>query len=575
MNYKLISKVDNNKSMIEQILNNRGIEDVSHYLNTSDEDLFSPLLLENMKEGVELLIKHLHDDKKIYSIIDSDFDGYASMAIMLNYLHKAFPSLIEEKFIYRHHPIKTHGIDLNDFPENVSLVLMLDAASNDREASKVLSESGVDVLVLDHHTVTEPTDYSLVINNQVGNYPNKTLCGAAVTLKFCEYLDQLMGTNYAIDFYDLAACAEISDVMALDNYETAQIVKKGLNNIHNSFVNELINKNSYKLGDKITPTNIGFYVAPYVNAVTRIGSLDEKMVVFEAMLDWKAEELIPSTKRGCQGENEPRVIQASRVCTNIKNRQNKLRDSYLETIETQIQEENLLADKMLIVRIKKEQEVNKGLTGLLATVLANKYQRPTLVLNEIDNGWMGSGRNFNNSPIADLRTLCEKSDLVEFAQGHGNAFGILIPHQNMEEFIGYTNTLLENMDFTPFYNVDFIYQNNSFYAKDILEIANYDYIWGQAVFEPYVVIENVAVTARSLKLMSRDKNPTLKITLPNGVACIKFKSSEEEFEKLFSESGCVVINLVGRCVSNEYMGNITPQIIVEDYNIIKEQKYYF
>ena len=78
MNYKLINEVDKSKSMIEQILNNRGIEDVSHYLNTTDEDLFSPLLLENMKEGAELLIKHLYDDKKIYSIVDSDFDGYAS-----------------------------------------------------------------------------------------------------------------------------------------------------------------------------------------------------------------------------------------------------------------------------------------------------------------------------------------------------------------------------------------------------------------------------------------------------------------------------------------------------------------
>ena len=100
-------------------------------------------------------------------------------------------------------------------------------------------------------------------------------------------------------------------------------------------------------------------------------------------------------------------------------------------------------------------------------------------------------------------------------------------------------------------------------------------LWGQNVGEALIAVEGIAISADKITLMSRDKKPTLKITLPNGVACIKFKSSEEEFEQLFSESGCVVIDIVGTCSINEFCGTITPQIFIENYNIVKRQEYYF
>lgn len=93
--------------------------------------------------------------------------------------------------------------------------------------------------------------------------------------------------------------------------------------------------------------------------------------------------------------------------------------------------------------------------------------------------------------------------------------------------------------------------------------------------EPLIAIEHISVTKEMLQLMSRDKNPTLKIILPNGVSCIKFKSSEEEFSSLYSDSGCVVITIVGKCEINKYFDSVTPQIIVENYEIIDKQDYYF
>ena len=71
-------------------------------------------------------------------------------------------------------------------------------------------------------------------------------------------------------------------------------------------------------------------------------------------------------------------------------------------------------------------------------------------------------------------------------------------------------------------------------------------------------ILNINVYAGNVTLMSPDKSPTLKITLPNGTSLIKFKSSQEEYEKLYSETGCKTINIVGKCERNIWNGVVSP-----------------
>jgi hypothetical protein len=75
-------------------------------------------------------------------------------------------------------------------------------------------------------------------------------------------------------------------------------------------------------------------------------------------------------------------------------------------------------------------------------------------------------------------------------------------------------------------------------------------------------------------LMSPDKKPTLKITLPNKVCLIKFGSSQEEYEKLLS-TGYIELNIVGKCNANEWNGWVTAQVMIEDYEILGESKYVF
>lgn len=82
--------------------------------------------------------------------------------------------------------------------------------------------------------------------------------------------------HYADDFLDLVALGEVADVMDLRPYETRRLIEKGIAQITNPFFKGMCEKNAFSLGDEITPTGIAFYIAPYVNAINRVGTQEEK-----------------------------------------------------------------------------------------------------------------------------------------------------------------------------------------------------------------------------------------------------------------------------------------------------------
>jgi single-stranded-DNA-specific exonuclease len=192
----------------------------------------------------------------------------------------------------------------------------------------------------------------------------------------------------------------------------------------------------------------------------------------------------------------------------------------------------------------------------------------------LEDWWEGSSRGYDKSELKSFKDFLQNSGIIEYAQGHANAFGAGVRDTRFTELVEYCNTALADYDFSPHYNVDFIY-NNNFDANNILKIANYDSLWGQGVEEPKVVIENLNVYKGNLRLMSPDSRPTLKITLPNGVTLLKFGSSSEEYEALYSELGCVTINVIGRCECNVWNGIISPQLNIIDYEIVGRTDYYF
>ena len=417
-----------------------------------------------------MLMEHICAGNKILIQIDSDCDGYTSAATLINYLNCLFPGVVQNNVAYRIHNGKEHGIILDTIPEDVKLVIAPDSSSNDYEVHEQLANKGVDVLVIDHHEADKVSEHACIINNQLCNYPTKSLSGVGMVYKFCSYMDMLLGVNNADQFLDLVSLGMIADMMDLRDFETKHLIQKGLKQIRNPYFKAMVAKNEFSLRDGITPIGVAFYVAPYVNATIRMGTQAEKILLFESMLDFKGYEIIPSTKRGCKGQTETRVEQACRNCTNIKNRQTKSRDAALETIEKIIEEKDLLKNKILVVKLEK-MSIDRNLTGLIANQLMAKYQRPVLLLNKTEEGWEGSGRGYDKSKFDNLREFLNYSGLVMYAEGHANALGVGITDENFSDFIDYSNKELANFDFNPCYRVDFIFNGSDFYGGDIVEIA--------------------------------------------------------------------------------------------------------
>ena len=578
MKYKLIAKPNKNYSPMQQILVNRGIDvkDIEHYLKTSDADILNPDLLDNMAEGVKRLVSAIKNQEKIFLIVDCDADGFTASAALVNYIYKVFPSAMDLLSIQLHEG-KEHGIEEKWLEEIVAneykLVICPDASSNDYEQHKFLKDNGIDVLVLDHHDAEEVSENAIIINNQLSDYPNKTLSGVGIVYKFCSKIDELMKIKEADTILDLVSLGMIADMMDMRNFETKHLIQKGLTRIENPFFKALVERQAYSIGETVTPIGVAFYIAPLINATIRVGTQNEKEVMFKAMLNHCAYDMIPSTKRGEKGKTEAIVVQAVRNATNVRNRQKKARDNGFEYVEQIIAANNLDKNKIIVVQVSED--LDKNLTGLIANQLMAKYQKPVLLVRETDEGLLqGSARGYDKSELKDLKSFLLESGFMEYAEGHASAMGVGIYKDKVNALVDYSNTVLANYDFSACYDVDYEYMSNDFKAQDIIDIGSMKSLWGKGVDEAMVVIKGIKITSNNITLMSANKNPTIKITLQNGTSLIKFGASQAEFESLKS-SGYTEIDVIGTCAINEWQGMITPQILIKDYEVVGKQDYYF
>ena len=188
MEYQLIAPRIPLKNMraVERVLTNRGIAlaEIEHYLHTTDDDILDPKLIKNIKEGAQMLIKHIAQNDDVLVQLDSDCDGFTSAASLLNYLNCLFPGFVQNHIYYRIHTGKQHGIIPATIPEGVKLVIAPDSSSNDYEEHKELFEKGIDVLVIDHHEADQISEYACIINNQLCDYPTKSLSGVGMFTNF-------------------------------------------------------------------------------------------------------------------------------------------------------------------------------------------------------------------------------------------------------------------------------------------------------------------------------------------------------------------------------------------------------
>lgn len=545
------------------------------------------------------MMQTVKSNKRMVVVVDCDCDGYTSAAILINYLYDLFPTYIQNNLTYFMHDSKQHGLsDCIDWLlelDNLGLVWCPDSSSNDYAEHGRLASVNVPVIVLDHHDAEYISQNAIIINNQLSNYPNKHFSGAGVTWQFCRYLDKLLNLNNAEQYRDLVALGLDADMMSLTSIETKHLISTGLAQPCNPFITTIAEKNSFSLKGKLTPIGVAFYIAPFVNSMTRSGTLNEKYLLFESMLKYKAFTVLPSTKRGhSPGETETLVEQAVRVATNVKNRQTKAQDEFLQAIESMILENNMLSHKVLLFCLEQGQ-VDKNIAGLVANKIMAKYQRPVCMLTKtiikkqgkkLNLPWdeweeieyityAGSARGCDKTGITDFKSVCVATGLCNYAEGHPGAFGISINAEDIMDFLEKTDILLKDINDEAIYYVDYIYQGDNINPTNIYDIANLEHLWGKDLDEPYVAIKNLKITPDMVTIYDK-KGYTIKIQLPNKVSLLKFNATEYDCDTLQNyNTGFIELNIVGRCNENEWNGYVTPQIFIEDYEIVDSNKYYF
>lgn len=569
MQYKLIENSLNDiNNIVKTILLNRGVQNPQRYLNLDESVLCDWHNLDNIEDAVKCFDYHFCNKHKIGILVDSDPDGYTSAAIMYKYIKsmdETYPVLY-----FVHEKNKAHGLssfDLNVF-KGLDLLIIPDAGTNDTEQIEELKNVyNIETIILDHHMQEEigKDNPAIIVNNQISpNYSNKDCCGANVTWEFLRALDDYYWNNYSDYYIDLVSLANISDIMNMLSEPTRYITDEGLKHIHNKLFKSLLEAQSYSTKDVISIHNISWYITPIINALIRIGSYEERVLLFRAFIDDYEE--FDYKKRNGEIVKENIYERVTRFCKNAKSRQDKMRDKVFEQLLDKVD----LNDKVCIVEV--DDDNIEGIVGLSAMKLSDAIQRPCVVVKRMfdDNGdevLSGSGRNFNNSPIESLKDVLNNTELFLWNVGHNNAFGSSFYARELDHVKQVLNESLKDITYDPSYMCDFIIDIDCLSIGFIQEIDKLGWLWCTGIKEPLVVIKNICVARKDIHVQGKERD-SITFTI-NDIKFVQFKLKKGDLLYNFvndwgDDDELIIFDIVGECSINNYKGILTPQVQIKD-----------
>lgn len=566
MKYKLIGD-NNTNNIIEQVLINRGVQDCDEYLHLNDSCCDDYKDLDNIDDAVECFKNHFEMGDDIAVLVDCDPDGYTSAAIIYSYIKKQNPNYPVSYIIHKSN--KVHGLTKMydgdvDIPKGTKLLIIPDAGVNDTEQCNKLIDNGTDVLIIDHHEQEEigKDNKAIVVNNQISdNYKNKALSGAGVTHEFIKALDDTNWTTYADDYLDLVALAQVSDVMDLRSFPTRYYVNQGFRQIKNKMLEALISAQDFSMKGKINPTTVAWNITPILNSLIRIGSYEERELLFRAFIEDYEE--FDYKKRTGEIVKENIYDRAVRFCKNAKSRQDKMRDKLYAALETEVD----YNDKVVIIVAN---DSDPGIIGLSSMKLADSIKRPVVVLRDIGNGMLGGSlRNYCDSPIEDLKELLNSTGLFK-SMGHANAAGAEIAKKDLQAAKDMLNEQLKDIVYDSSYSCDFILDYNDLDIGFVKDIDSYDWVWCTGIKEPVVAVINICVSRKDIYLQG--KNHDSIAFEHEGVKYVMFKMQEDNKLLKFAsgwgdDEDIITFDAVVTCSVNSYEGVLQPQCIIKDFNI--------
>ena len=570
-------------NIIENILINSGVENIDLFLNPDDSTLTKPDNYKNLNHAAKEIIASIATNKNITVLIDSDADGFTSGSITYNVLSDIVESFEATSNIsYLTHTTKAHGLT-DEVMENIQqidtdLLIIPDAASNDIDNLLTLDTANYNVVVIDHHNIEDETYIDMIenvtiVNNQRSDNGevNKHLTGAGMVYKLFEQVYNYIETSEdkltpLENYLDLVAIGQIGDASDLTNNEIRYLTFKGLNNIQNPFVKSVLELKNVDLDDKLSPTDMSFSIIPVINAITRVGFKDDRNKLFESFTinkDNNKEVVLEKRKLNKQ------TRKYETVNFNVLNTEKRAND--LAKIKTQ--QDKYIKNKMN--ELDKHTDITKGIliyfdhnysekesvAGLVATKLANKYERPCLVLsyNEEKDVYFGSARGITKV-LDSFKDWCNNLGIFNFAQGHDNAFGVEIPLANLPLLNGAIDKLETNKEHV--YEVDKLYENDVDKNVVNLLIKNKDIVGGK--------VEQITLGYKDMVIPRKNiyiKNQTVTFNI-GGCSFVSWGTNDDIIDALqtgFTDN--VTVDMVCKPFESSFGGKKTNKLIIEDIEV--------
>lgn len=445
--------------VICDMLSSRGIsnfEEAKDFFRPSLSHLHDPFLMKDMKIATDRIIHAIKTNEKILIYGDYDVDGTTAVSVVFDFLQFIYPSRNIEYYIpdrYKEgYGLSLAGIEYAE-KNNFNLLITLDCGIKSVELIESAKEKQIDCIVCDHHLPGNQLPPAVAILNpkqQDCPYPYKELCGCGVGFKLIQALcmelelDESLYTKY-LDLVSTAIAADIVSITG-ENRILAFYGLKKANENPNTGIRALIEQSNLKT--PLSINSLSFVIGPRINAAGRMGDAKRAVSLFIEKDILKAKEIALTL----QSEN---------------NNRKEADSSITEEALLQINQDDTAHLKKTIV--VHNEHWHKGVLGIVASRLLEKYYKPTIVLTKSGDFYTGSARSISGFNMYEGLDKC--SHLLHAFGGHYFAAGMTVAPSQIEmfkeTFEAVANDVLSTDDMIPEIEIDAEIQlkdiNPSFY----------------------------------------------------------------------------------------------------------------
>lgn len=438
--------------LVAQLLLNRGLSSENSgtsFLAPQLTELHPPEQLPGARPAAVLMAQAVRDHRKIVLYGDYDVDGVTGTSILWHLLQQAGADV---SYYVPHRVEEGYGVNPDAVrrlvQEGAGLLITIDCGITAVEAANVLRESGVPLIITDHHQAQAmlPHAAATVHPGLDGTYPNPDLCGAGVAFKLAWALAQeLSGTEKVtpefrtllMTLLPLAALGTIADVVPLCG-ENRVLARTGLLALPQTTLPGLraLMESAGLKGDAVSGYDVGFKLAPRINAAGRMG---------HARL---AVELLTRA-------DPPRAQEIAMYLEEHNRARQSVERRILKQVREVIERDRLDRDARRAI-VAGGDGWHAGVIGIVASRLVEQFHRPVVLIALASSEGQGSARSIPHFDLSAALGKCA-AHLTSFG-GHAMAAGMRIARQNLpvftEAFVALANQALTGDDLTPKLRLD-------------------------------------------------------------------------------------------------------------------------